>query len=1116
MRQRLAQVIDQQLVPITTDGGSLPPIPVGSPSWYAWLADEQNGSFSLHTRAGSVTVRRERKRNSWYWYAYQRRGGKLHKAYIGRASELTPDRLNSVAAMLTSNEAPRSAATQLFLLGPPRLLQNGRPVTLTSVKALALLAYLAIQRTPQRREHILALLWPESSDEAARKNLRNTLWLIRTTVGHDIIIANHRLSLNDSVWVDAHELETFTHLDDTRLAPLQEQYSGIFLDGVAIDDSAEFEIWLTAERERLEQLYLRAVQTQIDNYRVAGDWRAIIPVAQEALSHDPLQEALHRVLMEAYARLGRRSEALRQYDTLRSTLERELHIAPLLASEALRAAILNGDLQPILQTAEACDTPRPRSAAPQTPFVGRHSELKALSNDLQQAQRGQARVVVLTGELGIGKTRLWQEWIAQRTTEQRVLETRCLSATQMIPFAPLLNLFLSPVCAQVALSDTEGAAPSWIAEIVSLTSHLRSNATFVPAATAPQQIDERYRIFEAFLNALRALSNRPLALFIDDIQWADQSTLEWLAYLVQQLYNRPLLIIAAYRQEEAGAPLVRLMAEWSRSQVLRRLPLARLTLAEARELIAALDGDLARADELYTQSAGNPYYLTELVRAAPGDVPPALTDIVRARIDALPENARRLLQVAVILDPEIDFPTLQRTSGRDEDQTLDALDALLDAGILSEQHNHYTFNKPLVATVARESISAARRAALHRRAAEAIEALHPDQLSHFAGQLATHYAAAGDIRRGAAYADMAAEQALLLAAPAEAANFYRRALELAPTSARYTNLGQALVRQSDIAGARSTFETALRFAEHEQSPFNAASACLGLAGTYLMDGAGEQVIFWARRGLTRLVDEQRPDLCARAYFLLGAGLSQLEQAFEEAESYLTQAAYLADEHHIIEMIGASRFELGNLLARRGDLSAAIAAFQHAANLSRQLDHTWPEILAHNNIAYHSMLAGDLAAAHQHIESGLRLAEEHSLEIPKQWLYSTSGEIALAERRWDDAERWFTDGFAITRQYGNKPQMATYQANLALTARGRGDLDSAVLQLEQAREQAALLATPHLQIQIDLWLAELYIERGESTAGAAALDRAEQQLNGSNYQRLREWADRVGRELRTEN
>jgi tetratricopeptide (TPR) repeat protein len=210
----------------------------------------------------------------------------------------------------------------------------------------------------------------------------------------------------------------------------------------------------------------------------------------------------------------------------------------------------------------------------------------------------------------------------------------------------------------------------------------------------------------------------------------------------------------------------------------------------------------------------------------------------------------------------------------------------------------------------------------------------------------------------------------------------------------------------------------------------------------------------------------------------------------------------------------SRFELGNVRAQRGDLAGALTAFRQVIADARADGDQMQEVLAHNNAAYHALLAGDLMAARTHSTTGLALAETYGVRALNQWLYSTCGELALAEGQWAEAEAWFTRGMAEAQRYGNRSQLATYQANLGLTARGRGDRDDAMLLLEQARQRAAALRAPHLQSQIDLWLAEVYQERGEHTAALDALTRAEGRLAGGEQRRLQAWATQVRQAVST--
>lgn len=1044
---------------------------------------------------------------------------------------------------------------QLYFLGPPQFSRNGQPVELTSAKAVALLAYLAATPLPQSRERLLDLLWPDSLPDAARKNLRNTLWVIRKTFGDDLLqSADDRLNLAPSAWVD---LVVFAENTASAQSPVSylpsliSLYRGPFLDGLNLADAPDFEIWLTSERERLGQLYLRHLATLIDLYRAEQNWPEIILAARRALAYDNLHEPMYRTLMEAYARLGERSESLRQYEALRAILTAELGVEPLPETEALRAAILKGELQPasppIPKQRPLPDRRSDRVTAaktPSSPFVGRQAELAVLAEELQRAATGQARLVIMSGEMGIGKSRLWQEWSAnlshsealpfQSVSRLVTLETRCLDATRTLPFAPLLELFRQPPSLQPLLSPTSALPPLWLAEIARLLPEIRLAWPDLPTPASLPRDEEQRHVFEALVQGLLALRADPLILFFDDLHWADQTTLTWLGYLTHRLRQQPLLLVATYRPEDAPPPLVHLLASWTRAGSVRKLALARLTPEESTVLVAELGGDPALAGRLQAQSGGNPYFLLELYQAAPGDIPPALAELLRARLDRLPDCAQQVLQTAAILEPGFDLPTLRRVSGRSEEEILDALDQILQTGLLGERDNRYFFAHPLVAVVVRDSLSGARRAFLHRRAAEALEVIYAGHLSPLAGRLADHFTQAGDASRAATYAEMAAQHALALAAPAEAVDFYRQAIALDPRPPRQIGLGQALQWQGDLAGARTAFEEALAEFERQGDRLGAARASLELAGTYLPAGRADETVRWAEQGLRHLghptgpaavhtpaeslspqpVEEARldPSAHASAHLLLGSGLLGSGHRPAELAEHLTAAARLAAEYHLPQVAANSRFLLGNFLAERGDLAGAIEAFRDSIRLAQTANDQYLEVLAHNNTAYHALLAGDLAAARTHIETALALAEARALIVPLQYLYGTRGELALAEGKWAEAESWFQRGLAEAEKHHNFEHIANYQAKLSRAARSRGDLDNALILLEQARETTRPLAAPHLQIQLELWLAELYLERGERAAAAAALARAETRLAGGERRRLQAWADRLGQKL----
>ena len=150
-----------------------------------------------------------------------------------------------------------------------------------------------------------------------------------------------------------------------------------------------------------------------------------------------------------------------------------------------------------------------------------------------------------------------------------------------------------------------------------------------------------------------------------------------------------------------------------------------------------------------------------------------------------------------------------------------------------------------------------------------------------------------------------------------------------------------------------------------------------------------------------------------------------------------------------------------------------------------------------------MLLGRLDEAHVHIDAALTLVDANAIVVPRQYLYSTRGEIALAEAQWEVAELWFQRAIAEAEKTGNAVQAANSRANMGLAAQGRGDLDTALFLLESAWRAVDALQAPFLQTQIDLWLTTLHLQRGERVAAEQTLRRAENLMQGRDYNRLKD-------------
>src|SRR5262245_33842495 len=341
----------------------------------------------------------------------------------------------------------------------------GEPLAVPTRKAQALLAYLAL--TPGQahpRDKLAGLLWSEASPAAARNALRQTLFVLRKALGPDrsamLIVMGDALTLSaDAVQTD---VAAFEQAVTTNSAPSLETAAALYRGDLLAGLSAEapgFEDWLMSERERLRELAIEGFARLLAQQRSAGATEAAVQVALRMLALDPLQETVHRTLMRLYAQLGRRDAALRQYQVCVAALRRELDAEPEAETTQLYRDIVRRQSSP-------ADAPRLRStvvvAAPEIPvhetqMIGRATEIARLRDLFAAAGRGSGSVALITGEGGVGKSRLVAELAALALADGgHVLLGRCHPSTQILPFGPWVDAFrLSGVIRPAALGDME-------------------------------------------------------------------------------------------------------------------------------------------------------------------------------------------------------------------------------------------------------------------------------------------------------------------------------------------------------------------------------------------------------------------------------------------------------------------------------------------------------------------------------------------------------------------------------------------------------------------------------------------------------------------------------------
>jgi DNA-binding SARP family transcriptional activator len=463
----------------------------------------------------------------------------------------------------------------------------GPPVPVPTKKAQALLAYLAL--TPGQlhpRDKLAALLWGDTAPGTARTALRQTLFVIRKALG--ALEGEVFQMTGDAIAVAPNTVQTDTAAFERAVgegtpAALEQAvglYRGDLLSGLGVAEPV-FEDWLMTERERLRELVLEALARRLAHQRTSGVAAPAVHTALRLLALDPLQEAVHRTLMRLYGQFGRRDAALRQYQECVEVLRRELGVEPEPETKAVYQEILR---QRPGQTVEVPLSGQDGSAEP--PLVGRGAEVAQLHETMAAAWAGRGHVVAVLGEAGIGKSRLLANLAAEaRGQAGFVLLGRAYESEQILPFGPWVEALRQGGVPMHARS-LEGIEAVWLAELARLFPELLEPG--LPAVAEP---GDPLRLFEALARLLRYLALRqPLVVMLEDIHWADDMSLRFLAFLGRRLYEAPILVAVSVREEEMvdSPALRRALDELAIEGRLTRLALPRLDRDDTLALVRLL------------------------------------------------------------------------------------------------------------------------------------------------------------------------------------------------------------------------------------------------------------------------------------------------------------------------------------------------------------------------------------------------------------------------------------------------------------------------------------------------------------------------------------------------
>lgn len=922
---------------------------------------------------------------------------------------------------------PTVSGLTIALLGAPLVEIDGARLGVDTRKAIAVLAYLAVTGQTQSRDALATLLWPEYDQTRARSALRRTLSTLKRALGGRWLEVDRANAGFDPAGAFVDVTEFRTRLGEAghgrpemRIEPLTEAvklYRGDFLEGFTLRDSPPFDDWQFFQSEGFRRELAGALERLVEGHVVLGEFAPAIEHARRRLAIDPLHEPAHRQLMQLFAWGGERAAALRQYRECAGILDRELGVEPVDETTHLYRAIME-DRLPAPEAAPApAAKPAVGVAAPSVlPLVGRSAEWQALLDVYRAA--GDGRIAVIEGEAGIGKTRLAEEFLTHaRAAGAATIAARCYEEESDLAYGPVVE-WLRATATRPGVEDAPDLALSEASRLLPELTALRPGVP-PPAPLAGPGAQSRLQggIVETLTAA--AAGEAPGVLFLDDLHWADEATLDFLAYLARRLRGRPLMMVWTWRSEDVGAGhrLRRLAGDARRDGSGTVIAIGRLTGPEVAELIASATGSPSGelAERLYEETEGNPFFLSEYLASLPKEeeaawpLPRGVRDLLRGRLASLGEVTRQVLAAGAAIGRSFDLDVLREASGRSEEETVAALEELVARGFVHEvAPTGHDFSHEKMRELVYEETGLARRRLLHRRVAEALlrhsRGLR-DEASLSAG-IAHHFRLAGREGEAAEHFRRAGERARALHANAEALEHLRAALALGhpDAAAVHEAIGDVLTLRGEYGAALASYETAAAMSD----PKEAAGIEHKLGNLHHRRGDWDLAESHFRAALDALLEARDDARLARVY----------------ADQSLTA-------HH------------------RGDAGRASHLAEQALGLGESAGDTRALAQAHNILGILAGSGGDVGSARQHLESSLAAAE--AARDPGARAAALNN-LALAwgsAREFDRAIETAREALALCAVQGDRHREAALHNNLADLLHAAGRHDEAMDHLKQA-------------------------------------------------------------------
>jgi DNA-binding SARP family transcriptional activator/tetratricopeptide (TPR) repeat protein len=976
----------------------------------------------------------------------------------------------------------RAVGIRIALFGQPRVLSDdGSHEFALPRKTLNVLAYLILnRRRAPTRDTIAFALFPDEEEETARGALRRNLSYLLQALpdGRQYIDADaERVAWNAASPAHVDVIAFEQAMSEGRLSDAIAEYTGQLLPTI-------YDEWATADRERLRDAFHDALSRTVAGDRSRRSYDTATSGAHRLLDEDPWREDMVRQLMAIRYEAGDRAGALLVFERFAALLRREMQTEPMPETFALREAVLRGAR---LATSEPQRFVGAASGASDTglPFVGRDAAMELGHAAWQSAADGSARVLFVSGEAGVGKSRFTTELVRLAEREGAfIVRGYTSSGGEQQPY----EVFMDALQGGSALLDE----------------HARTTLSDDRAA--------RLRLFDAVRRRLSDLSRaRPIVLVLEDLHWAGAPTIDLLDVVARRLDRAPVLIVATSRSDELARahPLRALRRQLQSQRLATEITLDRLNLDDAtRAARAALPAtvDETALAQILAWVDGVPLLLVEAVRdlaAGRSSTASSMTSLVAERFQRLSPDAEMALIFGAVLGERFDLGTLVAATGWRDDQVLDAIGESIEHGFVRAASRApglaFAFTHDLVRVAALERISQADLVRTHGLVARAISTQAGDNGAR-AGQIARHFAAAGENVRAAEYFRGAAQYALDVFANEDARESASAGLalcdEMAPSQRRlrYELVDlreQSLARLGATGERREDARTLVTLADGEEG----AAVALGrLFEAHFNDVAGRT------DALARLAGAARASpLAERTYAHATARHAFLRSEFANAREAALRTADTFEQAGDMRAAMKARLMGISCLARLGSFGQAereVEQLRPAADASGDAVLRWEFHLVACMAQAETHREEAIEDARRSLALALRIGDRYGEARARHNVATVASKL----RRYDEALDQHERALAAYRDVGDAPGIFDTSLNVIAVRMFCGDYERPRQLLDEIEEDA----TPFLGMRCEL-IRGLFAKRTERFDDAERYLRNARRLSndlGASFVRAR--------------